>query len=129
MPSVTGVFDMYISVIRISSNMFWAHRSTTRTLHIVTIVIFSIIVIIIKTNMAIITTTCSGQREALPKPSMLSLRIPRTEENGLWPIWKCKDADSFDKGNGGDDLDESVDDCEEDGFAGGFSILTELHII
>ena len=123
---------------------------TYQTLHIVTIVItiviaivitivntiviiiFSIIiVIIIKTNMAIITTTCSGQREALPKPSMLSLRIPRTEENGLWPIWKCKDADSFYEGNDGDDLDDNDADYEEgDGFAGGFlSILNKFRII
>ena len=95
----------------------------------IVIIIFSII--IIKTNMAIITTTCSGQREELPKPSMLSLRIPRTEENGLWPIWKCKDADSFYEGNDGDDLDDNDADNEEGGgFAGGFlSILNKFRII
>ena len=75
------------------------------------------IVITIKTNMAIMTTTCSGHTEALPKPSMLSLRIPRTEEKGLCPIWKCEDADTSDEGNDGDDLDDNDADSEKDGWA------------
>ena len=53
---------------------------------------------------------------------MLSLRIPRTEEKGLCPIWKCEDADTFDEGYDRDDLDDNDADYEEDGFAiaGGF---------
>lgn len=62
------------------------------------------------------TSTCAGQREALPKPSILSLRMPRTEEKGLWPIWKYEDAD----GNYEDDLDDNDNVNVEDRYAGDF---------
>ena len=61
-------------------------------------------------KLMIIISTWSGQTEALPKPSILSLRMPRTEEKGLWPIWKWQDDDGCDSqcedGNDEDDLDD-----------------------
>ena len=57
------------------------------------------------------TPTCSGQSAAVPSPSILSLRIPRTDEKGLWPTWEdgCDDDD---------DDDDCNQDCEDDKVAG-----------